>query len=54
MEINRCNWLTPIIETIKFCGHEGLASRETSDLGLISNEEPKINDGNFRTLFEWD
>lgn len=42
--------LIPIIETIKFCGRQGLALRGTNDSGLISDEEPKINDGNFRAL----
>ena len=29
--------LIPIIETIKFCGRQGLALRGTSDSGLISD-----------------
>ena len=42
--------LFPIIETIKFCSGQVLELRRTSDWGLISHEESKINNGNFRTL----
>lgn len=44
--------LIPIIETIKFCGRQSLALRGTNDFGpvKISDEEPRVNDGNFRAL----
>lgn len=47
--------LIPIIETIKFCGRQGLALRGTNDSGPITNsdEEPKVNDGNFRALLRF-
>ena len=37
---------------MKFCGHQDLVLRRTSDSGLVSNEEPKINYGNFRALLQ--
>lgn len=46
--------IIPIIETIIFCGHQGLALRGYNDSGLISLQNAKIyNDGNFRELLRF-
>lgn len=44
--------LASIVDTIKFCGRQELALRGTNDSGPIkpNDEEPSINDGNFRAL----
>jgi len=39
--------LIPIIQTIHFCGKQGIALRRTQDFGTLSLEEPDFNDGNF-------
>lgn len=46
--------LIPIIETIIFCGRQGLASRGYNDSGIISLQNSQIyNDGNFRELLRF-
>jgi hypothetical protein len=45
--------LTPIIETIIFCGRQGLALRGHRDSGPLTLEEPLNNDGNFRALLRF-
>lgn len=44
--------LASIVDTIKFCGRQELALRGTNDSGPIkpNDEEPSVNDGNFRAL----
>lgn len=44
--------LASIVDTIKLCGRQELALRGTNDHGPISvnDEEPSLNDGNFRAL----
>lgn len=44
--------LASIVDTIKFCGWQELALRGTNDSGPLkpNDEEPPINDGNFRAL----
>lgn len=51
---NRKN-ITPIIETILFCGNQGLALRGHKDSGRIDlDEQPgEENDGNFRALLRF-
>lgn len=45
--------VTPIIETITFCGRQGLALRGRRDSGPLSFEEPANNDGNFQSLLRF-
>ncbi|XP_050516548.1 zinc finger MYM-type protein 1-like [Diabrotica virgifera virgifera] len=45
--------MIPIIETIILCGRQGLALRGSRDTGRISEDEPLINDGNFRALLRF-
>ena len=45
--------LAPIIETIIFCGRQGLALRGHRDFGNFQLEDPDENDGNFRALLRY-
>jgi len=46
--------IVPIIETVLFCGRQGLALRGHSDSGRIDSLElPVVNDGNFRALLRY-
>lgn len=45
--------IAPIIETILFCGRQGLSLRGHRDCGPIALEEPDENDGNFRALLRY-
>lgn len=45
--------LTPIIETILFCGRQGLALRGHRDSGTLTFDNPEENDGNFRALLRF-
>nr|XP_042911240.1 zinc finger MYM-type protein 1-like [Parasteatoda tepidariorum] len=49
---NRKN-ITPIIETILFCGNQGLALRGHKDSGIIAEQPGEENDGNFRALLRF-
>lgn len=53
MEDNKIK-IKPIIETIIFCGRQGLALRGHRDSGPLQfDTEPKQNDGNFRALLRF-
>lgn len=46
--------LLPIIETIIFCGRQGIALRAHRDHGDINNHDiPSQNEGNFRALLRF-
>ena len=40
--------LIPIIETVQHCGKQGIAIRGDNKSGVLSLNEPQVNDGNFR------
>lgn len=42
--------LSPIIDTIIFCGRQDISLRGHRDSGLLDFKEPIENDGNFRAL----
>lgn len=50
--VNRAK-LKPIIQTIRFCGRQQIASRRHEDWGRITMDEPDKNDGNFRSLLRY-
>ena len=46
--------IVPIVETVLFCGRQGLALRGHNDAGRIESlEMPVVNDGNFRVLLRY-
>jgi len=46
--------IAPIVETVLFCGRQGLALRGHNDSGRIESlEMPVVNDGNFRALLRY-
>ncbi|XP_043655128.1 zinc finger MYM-type protein 1-like [Drosophila teissieri] len=45
--------MIPIIETILLCGRQGIALRGSKDTRRLGEEEPIINDGNFRALLRF-
>lgn len=45
--------LIPIIETVHFCGRQGISLRAHRDSGPLSLEEPPSNDGNFRAALRF-
>ena len=46
MEDNR-NRSIPIIETVQHCGKQGIAIRGDNESGVLTLDEPQVNDGNF-------
>lgn len=45
--------IRPVIDSILFCGRQGLALRGHSDSGPLSIQEPVENDGNFRAILRY-
>jgi len=46
--------IIPVIESVIFCGKQGIALREHRDFGTLTTENPVENDGNFRALMRFD
>ena len=40
--------LIPIIETVQHCGKQGIALLGDNESGVLTLDEPQVNDGNFR------
>lgn len=51
-ELNR-KIIIPVIESVIFCGRQGIALRGHSDFGTLTTENPVENDGNFRVLMRF-
>ncbi|KAL4123082.1 hypothetical protein QTP88_015314 [Uroleucon formosanum] len=51
-ELNR-KIIIPVIESIIFCGRQGIALRGHLDFGTLTIENPVENDGNFRALMRF-
>jgi len=51
-ELNR-KIIIPVIESVIFCGRQGIALRGHRDLGILTTENPIENDGNFRALMRF-
>jgi len=45
--------IIPVIESVIFCGRQGIALRGHRDFGTLTTENPVENDGNFRTLMRF-
>lgn len=45
--------ISPVIESVILCGHQGLALRDHQDWGPLKLTEPNENDGNFRALLRF-
>ncbi|XP_050546050.1 zinc finger MYM-type protein 1-like [Daktulosphaira vitifoliae] len=51
-ELNR-KIIIPVIESVVFCGRQGIALRGHRDFGMLTTENPIENDGNFRALMRF-
>lgn len=45
--------ITPVIESVIFCGRQGIALRGHKDYGPLELSESSKNDGNFRALLRF-
>lgn len=51
-ELNR-KIIIPVIESVIFCGRQGIALRGHRDFRTLTTENPIENDGNFKALMRF-